>query len=1222
MSSYQSPDNFYGETTSVNFGANPWLGLAGPVNTKNAHILNSGVNLETPTLPQAYDGQSKYMGTTIENLMLLSTNFMGRVLPLRFTDDISHTWNVWQYSPQLFDRETELAPPRVTTARREGRRAESRRWGQGIRMEDGYANTGEGRIALGLAIANQIRNMMLTIEFSGLFELFNCKNHYREANYRRGGACRTIADIMDFEVKNFARVQKTPGGKGLALLDKEWTALMAKNDVIPTVYIAPPDLMALNQKSNINLQTDGEQALRNLNNQMPVAGLQGRFPPGAPDGKDVYGLTAQTFDFTTVTTDLSKRAVQIGGYFRMCQFFNCVDNTMWRYNTCMSNTKILNMDEPGGVFQEISQEEMIDHCERFNVTSDGKLSPKHRELISNDANMKFADVDMLNKGEFADIMLYYEKRNSTRGDRENRRETDFMEVSKFGQMDLKGLNEDALAAHGKTASDHILECLSESDRRAYREGQKLMRAAYTYRFTSAVADFFKANAAANVNPANDTRANQTRRNEFGCEDIIADFPPSANGVPIGCGTPFWFQYLAQVTRDPDGTFHGISNTNMNIIRDYEAVLSTITAKIRMLYPEKYNDALKEIYCPDWCRTGDKSQAQLNTLFTSVLDYAKPPVWVRLSATNVGPQGGQVPLSAANTPLLTVWKALAADLGASDADASAINASEPIRKLLAPASGQSAADKAAAVRAQFDTTLGPLAVAGKVATVPTLADFYRGVGAVLTKTAADQYQTYERVAVWNQLARYLNGTDATKSKLSANDIRSWVSAAKNALPPPGASIPANGDVPALDASVLASIGASASSPSAIANTLVQTSFVVDPHVFWQSPDAMEALEVFPSNPLATTTPIVKRQDFVGAREKFPARKTLHTNPLSRYGAASGDHYSSGYQRMSVGRDAFGSNVSGAVPASMYAAGSLVINNNFTTRWAEIETGDAGDCDLVRTCKLLLCLSDVNSHLLKNWLRHNVIVPFDFIGLRPYRRYVMHSMLLLRPGSALGNTLVGHLDCQMGNDVKSKELFIHTTMYMGTIIRSEKNVAIIENVYCSGYNGGEGITFFTPSIFKGNDQTSYKADIFAVLLPYGTANPKKTHPYAISSVIDVSGVTRRGLYERRIANNAVSQEEMRRPNYPSYIYTRFLYKFHRYDRVPAYDCDERYSTELSRRNTLCFQEPQQVYDPASGRYTLNILGQGHWGSIAFDGIARYRCGEQEAFPEYIIPQSAIL
>jgi hypothetical protein len=87
-------------------------------------------------------------------------------------------------------------------------------------------------------------------------------------------------------------------------------------------------------------------------------------------------------------------------------------------------------------------------------------------------------------------------------------------------------------------------------------------------------------------------------------------------------------------------------------------------------------------------------------------------------------------------------------------------------------------------------------------------------------------------------------------------------------------------------------------------------------------------------------------------------------------------------------------------------------------------------------------------------------YDILLLRPFQTYTMHSAILAKGGSDLGNTYHGHHDFQLSDNVAVKTHFGNYTFYSKCVVKRPRNYTIIPDCFAQGYVSGEGHAFFKP------------------------------------------------------------------------------------------------------------------------------------------------------------------
>eukprot|EP00854_Cymbomonas_tetramitiformis_P033292 gene33292-42641_t len=89
--------------------------------------------------------------------------------------------------------------------------------------------------------------------------------------------------------------------------------------------------------------------------------------------------------------------------------------------------------------------------------------------------------------------------------------------------------------------------------------------------------------------------------------------------------------------------------------------------------------------------------------------------------------------------------------------------------------------------------------------------------------------------------------------------------------------------------------------------------------------------------------------------------------------------------------------------------------------------------------------------------NKMFPFGYLLLRPYQTYQMCAAILTKSGKETGETLIGHYDFQLSDDVVRKMHYGNFTIYQKAVVYNPKNVLPVPDIWCQGYLGGGGSIF---------------------------------------------------------------------------------------------------------------------------------------------------------------------
>ncbi len=105
--------------------------------------------------------------------------------------------------------------------------------------------------------------------------------------------------------------------------------------------------------------------------------------------------------------------------------------------------------------------------------------------------------------------------------------------------------------------------------------------------------------------------------------------------------------------------------------------------------------------------------------------------------------------------------------------------------------------------------------------------------------------------------------------------------------------------------------------------------------------------------------------------------------------------------------------------------------------------------------------------------DIPLPFSFLLFRPHITHNMSTGILCKAGSNTGETLVGHADFQLADDVVRKMHYGNFTIYSKSIVYKSDAVTLAENIYATGYVRGNDVSF--------NTLDSLNKSIFVCMIP---------------------------------------------------------------------------------------------------------------------------------------------
>lgn len=225
-------------------------------------------------------------------------------------------------------------------------------------------------------------------------------------------------------------------------------------------------------------------------------------------------------------------------------------------------------------------------------------------------------------------------------------------------------------------------------------------------------------------------------------------------------------------------------------------------------------------------------------------------------------------------------------------------------------------------------------------------------------------------------------------------------------------------------------------------------------------------------------------------------------------------------------------------------------------------------------------------------------YDILIMRPFQTYTMHSAIMAKGGSELGNTYHGHHDFQLSDNVAVKTHFGNYTFYSKAVVKRPRNYTIIPDCFSQGYISGEGHTFFKPPEFPepGTDgdpgdlgravqegslgSADCRQSLIAWKIPRGDGEK-------LFDAIDITG---------RFAGVHRDYEAGDSPHFSG---ADLLGSLEHIEELDQNRSDDAYLHQVQQVNTVCFRGAQYT----NGVFTHQ--GKGHWGT-PYAGVLPVRDG----------------
>ena len=271
-----------------------------------------------------------------------------------------------------------------------------------------------------------------------------------------------------------------------------------------------------------------------------------------------------------------------------------------------------------------------------------------------------------------------------------------------------------------------------------------------------------------------------------------------------------------------------------------------------------------------------------------------------------------------------------------------------------------------------------------------------------------------------------------------------------------------------------------------------------------------------------------------------------------------------------------------------------SDSFRERFHDVSSSET---DLLRrVAKLAFLGQPVTLNTFTRIVASDDVFPFGFLLLRPYMTYAMASAILTVAGSRTGETLVGHADFQLGDNIVQKMHIGNFTMYLKSIVYQPQHVWIAENVMACGYIGGNNCDFRKSDQLSDPPALPSDPSLIACLIPYDCAQSSQVEQVWESEIPNPLDIT--GDYAAGNPALAALRNTVKKLHYASALFYRSRFGWDNADQNMS---DDSIGTS-NRYNTLTFAGHYAMYNPVTQRYDLVHENTGHRGNRIYQGCGR--------------------
>ena len=355
---------------------------------------------------------------------------------------------------------------------------------------------------------------------------------------------------------------------------------------------------------------------------------------------------------------------------------------------------------------------------------------------------------------------------------------------------------------------------------------------------------------------------------------------------------------------------------------------------------------------------------------------------------------------------------------------------------------------------------------------------------------------------------------------------------------------------------------------------------------------------PVTPPAEEMPSGHAPTFIGAHTIVHENARM-TGMSQKRGRAedNGNHGRFGAQRTRAGREYFVGDFDGD-----YDEKPLVpnIGPTFGARFDAVKR-KFSEQKLHRAVMLTFLHTKISEAALAKLLEQDIYFPFEFLAFRPRIRHNMATGILLKAGRETGETLIGHTDFQLADDVVRKMHYGNFTLYSKSVVMKSDNVYLAENIVAMGYVGGNDVSMNTLESLQ--TEQGERRSMYIAMVPVSDLASDESTVQGAGGYFNPMDIT--GRFANNVPHLANLDSEVGNPrgaeHYPGAAFYAYVWQMNnngqRMDQEFVY-------AELNSTNTLCFQGHQTAYNPSSKRFDATTINTGHFGERVYPGCGKVR------------------
>lgn len=239
-------------------------------------------------------------------------------------------------------------------------------------------------------------------------------------------------------------------------------------------------------------------------------------------------------------------------------------------------------------------------------------------------------------------------------------------------------------------------------------------------------------------------------------------------------------------------------------------------------------------------------------------------------------------------------------------------------------------------------------------------------------------------------------------------------------------------------------------------------------------------------------------------------------------------------------------------------------------------------------LFLCIN-VNKNNMLMLCEHNVVVPMNFLLLRPHMQYRTRAIVKCMRGGGTGFIFAGNSNLMMGWESDRKMARMHYTIHYRAVIVYPKNLYYQPDVFVQeidGDVGGAGCRFYTAESYRNRDQDNLVDSLICCAIP----------------------ITETVFPEFLSITGRLPFQENAKLSYSTAERYRLKFGFGNQAGRIAGEIPSHGSAK-THDNLICCQGHQQNFVPGENCHSKIIVCKGHWGKNVYAGCKAVRNGNLE-------------